>query len=79
MIIRALLLSACLLVACEREQYKPELKESTQSHTSYSVASQGWAGALITVRHDKHLFIVEARTGKGAVIHHPDCPCGKAR
>lgn len=32
-------------------------------------------GCLKTVKHDGHLFIVENWSQKGAILHHPDCPC----
>jgi len=34
-----------------------------------------FGGYIMTVQHDGHLFIVEGRANKGAILHHPDCPC----
>lgn len=55
----------------QMEKVQKQHDEKVKSTTLYDY------GMLHTVEHDKHLFIVEGRHGKGAILHHPDCPCGK--
>tara|TARA_R110000868_G_scaffold341746_1_gene602564 strand:- start:1273 stop:1515 length:243 start_codon:yes stop_codon:yes gene_type:complete len=67
-----------ILIGCSPE-LKPEqnqVKSVPKSLTAYDV-NMSTGGTLLTVEHDKHLFIVEARYNKGAILHHPDCPCNK--
>lgn len=63
------------LLSCSETPWQAterERKSEVKSETRYG---DGW---IYTVEHDKHLFILEGRYSKGAMIHHPDCPCGKA-
>ena len=66
------LLSTCLLAGCgdtPRQEAEQKRAQSVQSETQYG------DGRLQTVEHDGHLVIVEGRYSKGAMMHHPDCPC----
>ena len=61
------------LIGCskgiEKKEMQPKPPSPEVSRTDYNY------GILVTVKHDGHLFIVEGRWEKGAIIHHPDCPC----
>ena len=59
------------------KQEIPLAKDRIKSQTDYD--SMGTTGTLLTVVHDNHWFIVEGRFSKGAMLHHPDCPCGKGK
>lgn len=58
----------------------PVALNNVKSATGYDSTSSGVYsyGSLVTVEHDGHLFIVEGRYQKGAILHHPDCPCLKS-
>jgi hypothetical protein len=69
-----ILIIVCLLTTgCSKpkEENVEPIPSTTISKTEYDY---GW---LATVEHDGHLFIVEGGWQKGAIIHHPDCPCLK--
>lgn len=76
-----LILACCLvlsLTSCFPTSYKEQEKKQQEQHDkSVKNTTLYDYGALHTIEHDKHLFIVEGRYGKGAILHHPDCPCGK--
>jgi hypothetical protein len=50
----------------ELRQDKPAQANTTVTVTEY----------LRTVQHDGHRFVSSRSTG--GLLHHPDCPCGKA-
>lgn len=80
---RIIVFVACLALAgCSKpvdnsaERRYPVTGGAVRSATDYGTgASQ--SGMLVTISHDAHLFIVEGRYGKGAMMHHPDCTCLK--
>ena len=65
-------LDKLLLADTTKKKKEPKPPSPEVSRTNYS------RGAIVTVKHDGHLFIVEGRYEKGAIIHHPDCPCKNA-
>lgn len=72
------LAAACsaLLAGCgetPRQTTERERSTGVKSETRYG---DGW---IYTVEHDGHWFVLEGRYSKGAMLHHPDCPCGKSR
>jgi ascorbate-specific PTS system EIIC-type component UlaA len=46
-----------------------------KSSTEYVAKDGNYSGILATVVHDGHWFVVETRYSKGAILHHPSCPC----
>ena len=68
-----ILFAASLLCGCDPIQPSDE-KPSEPKSLSATGYHTGW---LVTVKHDDHLFIVEGKWQKGAILHHPDCPCQK--
>lgn len=55
-----------------------EVQKEQENSSKNAISSTLYEdGKLVTVKHDNHLFIVEARCQKGAILHHPDCPCKK--
>lgn len=65
-----------LLSGCDPTKAFVELKQEAKEPTTLSITNYDY-GWLSTVTHDNHLFVVEGRNQKGAILHHPDCPCQK--
>jgi len=47
--------------------------------TQTTVMLNGLRMDIVTVTHDSHRWVAARVSGSGTLIHHPDCPCGKAR
>lgn len=54
-----------------RQRHDREMREAVRSETRYD------GGALLTIVHDGHWFVVEEQLQKGTHLHHPDCLCRK--
>jgi hypothetical protein len=39
--------------------------------------SSYYSSQIHTLDHDGHKFVLMVGTNRGALLHHPDCPCGK--
>lgn len=64
------------------EVSEPEAKKKGKAASQ--VMSQTEIGSpfhdyFYTFRHDNHLFIARNGGGSGTPLHHPDCPCGRAK
>jgi len=58
----------------------PDMIQKQRAATAKDFADN-WT--MSTVEYDRHKFIVgtygTVRRYDGAMVHHPDCPCGKAK
>lgn len=64
------------IVGCSGVEVAEKEFEIPQKPSSQISKTEYFCGWLLTIEHDDHLFVVEGRYQKGAIIHHPDCPCG---
>jgi hypothetical protein len=48
---------------------------AVKSSAEYAAKHGDYSDILATVIHDGHWFVVEAHPSKGAILHHPSCPC----
>lgn len=73
-VIFLIILNLFYSTSCETpaEESLRQFQVAVKSETRYG------SGFLITIEHDGHWFILEGHFTKGAMIHHPDCPCGKS-
>jgi hypothetical protein len=67
------------LMFSEPPQQEVTAVEKPQEQKAQIVGTYIDGAAIYTVLHDDHKLIVATRYGGGtALLHHPDCPCGKA-
>lgn len=70
-----LIIASLILTGCwetPKQEMERGRNSGIKSETRYG------DGMLYTIEHDGHMFVVEGRYGKGAMLHHPDCQCFKS-
>ena len=75
----AIVASVCLAIAaicgCGAKNEEVEKTSSTIiSMTEVGRYKGWWLGAIVTVKHDDHWFLLWNSTNKGTLLHHPSCP-----